>query len=152
MQWNSKKLFLGGIVFWYWIVSFLVLNILGIVNKNNPIMLRPEISTLEVSKGLSTLQTSVCPFCYPLIHTLVFDFPPLAEECSNSTAANMIRQKNCLVFNIIQDQVFDAMCSERNLRNNYIASSMLRIQLRRGEHFVNGGRCIFSDVCRYLLF
>ena len=35
-----KKLFLGGIVYWYWIVSFLVLNILGIVNKNNPIMLR----------------------------------------------------------------------------------------------------------------
>ena len=36
----KKKLFLGGIVFWYWIVSFLVLNILGIVNENNPIMLR----------------------------------------------------------------------------------------------------------------
>ena len=36
----EKKLFLGGIVFWYWIVLFLVLNILGIVNKKNPIMLR----------------------------------------------------------------------------------------------------------------
>ena len=36
----KKKLFLGGIVLWYWIVSFLVLNILGIINKNNTIMLR----------------------------------------------------------------------------------------------------------------
>ena len=41
-----KKLFLGGIVFWYWIVSFLVLNILGIVNKNNLIMLRSLVRTV----------------------------------------------------------------------------------------------------------
>ena len=51
--WNGKKcnkiknkLFLGGIIYWNWIVSFLVLNILGIINKNNPIMLRSLISGL----------------------------------------------------------------------------------------------------------
>ena len=43
----QKKLFLDGIVFWYWIVSFLVLNILGIVNKNNPIMLRSLVTGNE---------------------------------------------------------------------------------------------------------
>ena len=43
---SKKTLFLCGIVYWYWIVSFLVLNILGIVNKNNPIMLRSLVSTI----------------------------------------------------------------------------------------------------------
>ena len=55
-----KKLFLGSIVYWYWIVSFLVLNILGIVNKNNPIMLR-SLSTKKIYHKMFS-SSSVCVF------------------------------------------------------------------------------------------
>ena len=42
---------------------------------------------------------------FNVTYTFGFKFPPLAEECSNSIIANMIRQKNVLAFSIMQNHV-----------------------------------------------
>ena len=72
-----KKSFLGSIIYWYWIVSFLVLNILGIVNKNNPIMLRSLVGSSEVRQS----QRSSGPYIFAWLFfnsiVLFCNFPAL---------------------------------------------------------------------------
>ena len=100
---EKKKLFLGGIIYWYWIVSFLVLNILGIMNKNNLIMLRSlgTIISWETRENAKSLWLECCQQFWNKISLDPTGIEGKVEGCSSKSHWNGVWSRTNEIFETV---------------------------------------------------